>query len=68
MIVHPRIGMAVRIHYRKSMAGFMPHHGKRGVVVAKAKGPGPRNHCIELECGTRVSVPCGNIIKDVVPC
>lgn len=61
MLVHPRVGQLVRIHYRKDRAGFMPHHGKAARVVVVAKGPGPRNHGVELRDGRIVCVPCGNL-------
>lgn len=60
MIVHPRPGSTVQVWYRKDRAGSMPHHGQLGTVRIAAKGPGPRNHGIELD-GRMVIVPCGNI-------
>lgn len=65
MIVHPRMGQRVRIHYRKSIAALMPLHGRTGRVVVRSKGPGPRNHGIELDgSGGMVSVPCGNLMRE----
>lgn len=62
MIVNPKIGQAVRIHYRKDRAAFMPLHGRVGVVTNRSKGPGPRNHEVEI-AGTRYAIPCGNLMK-----
>lgn len=46
MIWHPNPGMRVRIRYRKSLRGYMPHHGKHGTVLAAGRGPGPINASI----------------------
>lgn len=61
MIVRPRINEIVRIWYRASKRSVAPHHGEIAVVKAVGKGPGPRNHLVELEDYTQVVVPCGNI-------
>lgn len=61
MIRYPRIGQTARVHYRKALQSYMPHHGKIGVVLARAKGPGPRNHLLRLECGTVIACPAGNL-------
>ena len=37
MISNPKIGQRVQIWYRASLASFMPHHGRIGVVMVKAK-------------------------------
>lgn len=63
MIVHPRVGQRVRVHYRKAIAAMMPLHGRTGRVAIKATGPGPRNHGVELDGGGMVVVPCGNLMK-----
>ena len=65
MLSSPKHGQRVRIHYRASMAGKMPLHGKVGVVVVSGCGR-PRNHGIEIEGRIQV-VPAGNIIKEP-PC
>lgn len=62
MLANPRVGRRVRIHYRKDVAARMPLHGRTGAVVVAARGPGPRNHGIELDGGGVVSVPCGNLM------
>jgi hypothetical protein len=64
MIVHPRIGQRVRVHYRKAVAALMPLHGRTGRVVIRATGPGPRNHGVELDGGGVVAVPCGNLTRE----
>lgn len=60
MLVHPRIGQRVTLRYAKKFARLWPHHGRQGVVLAKGRGPGPRNHLIDLG-GVPVVVPCGNL-------
>lgn len=62
MIFRPRIGEAVRLHYAKRAAPFMPYHGMTGVVRLASRGPGPRNVAVELE-GNLVIVPSGNLIR-----
>lgn len=61
MIRSPKIGMLVRLWYRKSITWLMPHHGRRGVVVAVGNGKGPRNAGVQLNDGTLVVVPRGNL-------
>ena len=64
MIVHPRIGQRVRLHYATRKRAVAPHHGKVGRVVIVARGPGPRNHLIELDDGGGVLVvPCGQLMR-----
>ena len=67
MIVHPKLGQPVLIWYNRRLAPSRPFHGMTGRVVVKAKGPGPRNHGIEImgEDGRRTFcvVPCGNLNK-----
>ena len=68
MMVHPRIGQPVQVWYATKPkrrgtlvpAEFMPHHGKVGLVLIVARGPGPRNHGIELD-GQIIGIPCGNL-------
>lgn len=60
MIVHPKIGQAVQVWYRREVAPGMPYHSRMGRVVTKGRGPGPRNHAVEIE-GCVVMVPCGNV-------
>lgn len=62
MLVHPKPGQVVQVWYRKQVAAWMPWHGRLGVVRIVAKGPGPRNHGIEID-GRLIVVPCGNIRK-----
>lgn len=63
MICHQRIGMRVQIWYAEKWRPWARLHGKYGVVVRRACGPGPRNHMIEVEDCTEI-VPCGNIRKE----
>jgi hypothetical protein len=52
--------VAVRIHYaaeKRALHGDL--HGQLGVVRVVARGPGPRNH--GLDVGKLVVVPCGNL-------
>jgi len=65
VLVHPKIGAIVQVWYRKDRAAFMPWHGRLGIVRVVSKGPGPRNHGIEID-GRLVVVPCGNIRKPIV--
>jgi len=60
MIVHPRHNQRVQVWYRKSFADHMPLHGRIGIVRIVGKGPGPRNHGVEID-GQIYGVPCGNI-------
>jgi hypothetical protein len=61
MIFHPRPGQPVRLHYRKSAAFAIPHHGKAGVVRIVSRGPGPRNVGVETEARLVVA-PRGNLV------
>jgi len=61
MIRFPRLGMEVRLHYRRSAADSMPYEGNEGVVVAMANGRGPRNVLVLLRCNRLVVVPKGNL-------
>lgn len=60
MIIHPRPGSHVQIWYRREVAPHMPLHGRVVIVGAASRGPGPRNHAIEVE-GRVYSVPAGNL-------
>jgi len=62
MIFGPKIGDPVRVHYRASMARIMPLHGQRGVIRIVCRGPGPRNHGVEID-GQVYSVPMGNLVR-----
>jgi hypothetical protein len=59
MIVHPKIGQAVRLRYRK-LRRVAPYHDRTGTVMARSKGPGPRNHLVNIG-GDLVIVPCGHL-------
>ena len=65
MIVNPRIGQTVRIHYNAKAAPYMPYHGKIGTVEIVSKGK-PRNHGIRID-GVLVVIPCGNLQKHQPP-
>ena len=62
MIVHPSIGQRVQCWYRESARKLVTTHGKTGVVKIVARGPGPRNHGVEID-GELFIVPCGNLRK-----
>jgi len=59
MIRVPRIGQVVQVWYGGGRKAF-PLHGKIGTVRHVGRGPGPRNHGIEVE-GAFYIVPCGNL-------
>ena len=61
MILHPRSGQRVRIHYARRSASVMSHHGAVGVVRTVSRGPGPRNVGVEID-GRFIVVPCGNLV------
>ena len=62
MIFHPKPGQKVRLHYKNALS---PCHGCIGIVLFAAKGPGPRNVCVECADGQglywKECVPRGNI-------
>jgi hypothetical protein len=60
VIVNPRIGSSVLLRYRKSMRPFARLHDRVGIVRIVSRGPGPRNHGIEVDGQTYV-VPCGQL-------
>ncbi len=62
MIVNPRIGQRVRIHYRAAVSVHMPYHAHIGIVRIRGRGR-PRNHGIEID-GQIISVPCGNLQRE----
>lgn len=62
MMLNPRIGQRVRVHYRKSWATFMPWHGRTGIVRIACRKGRPRNHGVEID-GQMIVIPCGNLVK-----
>ena len=63
----PRIGQAVRVHYRvgtslnhPGLPAVWPLHARAGVVRVRSRGKGPRNHAVEIN-GSLYVVPCGNL-------
>lgn len=62
LLLNPKIGQRVRLHYAASKRRLFPYHGQEGVVVIASKGR-PRNHMVLLKSGKRVVVPAGNLIK-----
>lgn len=54
------MGQRVRIHYRRDVAPYMPHHGAIGAVVVVGRQR-PRNHSVRLDGGMKVVVPAGNL-------
>ena len=64
MIWQPKLGQAVRLHYGPALrAQTCIPHGRVGVVVCVARGPGPRNVEVLLPNGQRVAVPRGNLVR-----
>ena len=70
MIAKPARGQRVQVWYAtkpKRRGGVAPAevmslHGRIGIVRIVGRGPGPRNHGVEV--GGRVyGVPCGNLRK-----
>jgi hypothetical protein len=59
MITNPRQGQAVTIWYGKKLRGWMPLHGKTGVVEIVCRGK-PRNHGVRVN-GVLYAIPCGNL-------
>lgn len=62
MMLNPRKGQRVQVWYNKRVCGFMPLHGKIGIVIIVCRGR-PRNHGVEIE-GRVYSIPCGNLRKE----
>lgn len=62
MMLNPRIGQTVRVRYRRGLRDHMPLHDRIGVVRITSRGPGPRNHGVEVD-GRLYGVPCGNLFK-----
>jgi len=62
MISNPKPGQQVQVWYAKRYAANMPLHGKHGVVVFRAAGRKPKNHCVEVG-GEMFSIPAGNLRK-----
>lgn len=63
MLLNPRIGMRVRLHYAERRRCIAPYHGREGEVLIASHGPGPRNHLVLLDGGVYVIVPAGNLMK-----
>lgn len=61
MIFAPKVGQDVRIWYGASHRDWMPYHGLPAVVVATARGRGPRNVVVKVE-SKLVCVPRGNLV------
>jgi len=62
MMLNPRIGSEVQVWYRAQARPHMPLHGRIGTVRIVSRGPGPRNHAVEID-GEMWFVPCGNLRK-----
>lgn len=63
MLTNPRPDQRCRIHYARSYAHTMPHHGAVGKLVLVSRAWKMRNHLVELEDKKRVVVPAGNLRK-----
>lgn len=54
--------MVWKLHYRKSAAIRMPYHGALVEVVARSRGPGPRNVLVrDIVTGKLIVVPWRNV-------
>ncbi len=62
MMLNPRIGQRVRVHYRKSWSRVMPLHGRTGIVRVVCRKGRPRNHGVEID-GRMIVIPCGNLVR-----
>ena len=68
MLANPTTGQRVQIWYATkpkrrggvAPAGVMPLHGRYAAVRTVSRGPGPRNHGVEID-GRVVVIPCGNL-------
>lgn len=59
MMLNPRQGQQVQVHYAAMAASHMPYHGKIGCVAIVCRGK-PRNHGVEID-GQVIAIPCGNL-------
>jgi len=65
MIWQPKPGQRVRLHYAERYRAQAPHHGRTGLVVRVAKGPGPISAEVCLDTtGRHVVVPRGNLVAE----
>jgi hypothetical protein len=60
MISYPRQGQSVQIWYGRLYRDMMPLHGRVGQVRIVSRGPGPRNHGVEVD-GQVYVIPRGNL-------
>ena len=60
MILHPRRGQLVRLHYRASLAHEL--QDRHALVERVGRGPGPINCLVRLRGGLRVVVSRGNLV------
>ena len=60
MIQFPKVGMHVKVHYRKSLQSEMPLQNKLGTILVLAKGRGPRNVLVLIQ-GKKYIIPRGNL-------
>ncbi len=63
MLVNPRLGERVRIHYAPQYGRWMPLQDRVGTVVILGRGK-PRNHGVEVD-GRLYVVPCGNLNREI---
>jgi hypothetical protein len=61
VIMHPRLGQHVRLHYSAGWRRVVRVHGAEGIVRIVPRGPGPRNVGVEIE-GNIIAVPRGNLV------
>ena len=67
MLTNPKYLTPCRIHYRASLAVFMPWEGAVGFIAGVGRGR-PRNHRVLFKWGDRYErmeavVPAGNLFK-----
>lgn len=62
MIRKPKLGSEVQCWYAEQKRKYVILHGRIGIVRFVSKGPGPRNHLVEVD-GVGYVVPCGNLRK-----
>lgn len=60
MMSRPRIGTPCQLWYALARRSIAPFHGLTGVVVAVARGKGPRNHAVKVN-GQVLIVPAGQL-------
>jgi len=63
MLFKRKKGQRVRVRYKEESRDAMPHHDKRGTLLACASGKAKKNALIVLDTGELVIFPIGNLFK-----